>query len=541
MMKTLISGLLSLALVGCGSVEDDVMGNDEVSPPHEVIDGKYDSSLIASVLDFEWDGEVTTDFAFSNEQVIRDQLLYTIGHLNEHNSVGRLDRLTLTNVRAASENGRTRITYHAKMPVAWGSKTNLPTRYEFTLPVDASFDGTSRFTSKYNTKCIDLGAHDVDQGSMWYYYRPGRSGCRLEAADVVKTTATVTFSSSNTTGMYPEYDKVWEDGTLNVVAVFGKYEDGATTSSDAGIAAYNEFVGAVGRRLRGLGTVTTTPSSVPSSPGIGTPDITFDAVLADGRKVQVVALLVDNVRTTDPRFNTRYEQLSTRADLIAYNGHAGLGDNVRALARKGKWVAGQYVIVFMNGCDTFAYVDGSLAQTRAAINPDDPTGTKYMEFVTNAMPSFFHEDSEASMALINGLLSYQQPLTYEQMFRDIDPDQVVLVTGEHDNTFRPVQTGGLLDETASVTRGEMLNFSVDVTPGTYLIALDDDPAHRGGDADLYVRRGQAPTMAAYDCRPYSNGNKETCSVRVEQPQKLFVSVHGYAARETFFTLKAVRQ
>ena len=39
----------------------------------------------------------------------------------------------------------------------------------------------------------------------------------------------------NTTGKYPEYDKVWEDGTLRVVAIFGKYEDGATTSSDAGI------------------------------------------------------------------------------------------------------------------------------------------------------------------------------------------------------------------------------------------------------------------------------------------------------------------
>ncbi len=39
----------------------------------------------------------------------------------------------------------------------------------------------------------------------------------------------------------------------------------------------------------------------------------------------------------------------------------------------------------MNGCDTFAYVDGALAQTRAALNPDDPNGTKYMEIVTNAM------------------------------------------------------------------------------------------------------------------------------------------------------------
>jgi hypothetical protein len=32
----------------------------------------------------------------------------------------------------------------------------------------------------------------------------------------------------------------------------------------------------------------------------------------------------------------------------------------------------------------------------------------------------------------------------------------------------------------------------------------------GGDADLYVRYGDAPTPDAWDCRPYINGNSETC-------------------------------
>src|SRR5206468_1006121 len=122
---------------------------------------------------------------------------------------------------------------------------------------------------------------------------------------------------------------------------------------------------------------------------------------------------------TGAEFDARYAQLSQHADVIAYNGHAGLGQNVRALARKGQWVKGQYVIIFMNGCDTFAYVDGSLAQTRATINGDDPTGTKYMEFVTNAMPSFFNSMPNASMALVRGLLSTDKPMTYDAMFENI--------------------------------------------------------------------------------------------------------------------------
>jgi serine protease len=32
-----------------------------------------------------------------------------------------------------------------------------------------------------------------------------------------------------------------------------------------------------------------------------------------------------------------------------------------------------------------------------------------------------------------------------------------------------------------------------------------------GDADLYVRFGAAPTDSTYDCRPYANGNNETCT------------------------------
>jgi hypothetical protein len=91
----------------------------------------------------------------------------------------------------------------------------------------------------------------------------------------------------------------------------------------------------------------------------------------------------------------------------------------------------------MNGCDTFAYVDGSLAQTRSSLNRDDPSGTKYMEFVTNAMPSFFSSMPAASTAVVTSLLDYKAPKTYEEMFKGIDRAEVVLVTGEEDNVFKP--------------------------------------------------------------------------------------------------------
>jgi hypothetical protein len=91
----------------------------------------------------------------------------------------------------------------------------------------------------------------------------------------------------------------------------------------------------------------------------------------------------------------------------------------------------------MDGCNTFAYVDGSLAQTRAKIDPDGPAGTKYMDFVTNAMPSFFSSMADASMSLIRGLMSTSDPMTHDTIVSQIDATEMVLVTGEEDNVFHP--------------------------------------------------------------------------------------------------------
>jgi hypothetical protein len=305
------------------------------------------------------------------------------------------------------------------------------------MPKNISFAGQEQFTTRHSHTCVDWGAHDVNAGSMWYYYRPSASDCELRDDEVVKTKARVRRSAENTTGRYPEYHKIWEDNRLEMISIFGKYKDGAT-QNDAGISAYNEFVAMLKREFEAAkAEVKTTPERIPNNPGVAVPEVTFETTLPDGKTVKVTAFLVDNIGAAPASFDEKYERLTPTADLIAYNGHAGLGQNVRALAQKGKWKCGKYQVFFMNGCDTFAYVDGTLAQTRASLNPDDPTGTKYMEFVTNAMPSFFSSMAEASRAIAKGFLSYERPMTYEKIFEGIDRAEVVLATGEEDNEFRP--------------------------------------------------------------------------------------------------------
>jgi hypothetical protein len=533
-MKVLGSLLLAAALaapaVGCLEEEDPFAGEEVKSE-----DGKADASQLGVFLDAEFEGKLVTDSSWNDKQTVLDQLLYTVGQLNGYTAVGRVDKAEVTNIQKTTVGGKTQISYHAKLPVIWNKRNGIPTSVDLELPLDISYAGQNAFAEKYSHKCVDFGAHDVDSGSMFYYFRPRASGCSIAASDVHAVTASLSPSPSQTTGKFPEYDKIWEDDTLNVVAIFGKYEDGATSTSDAGIAAYNEFVSAMKSELANRN-LTTVPASIPSNPAVNAPDLEFNATLPDGKKIKVVALMTDNVNDglQQQAFRARYESLSTRADFITYNGHAGLGSNIRALANAGKWVAGQYVVVFMNGCDTFAYVDGSLFNAHKSINPDDTTGYKYIDIVNNGMPAFFANMAESSLAMFRGFISYNDPKTYEQIFAKIDSSQLVMVTGEQDNTFTPggggtPSTWSGLDESGSLARNAKKSFLTPVLEaGTYELAMTGT-----GDADLYVKVGSEPSLSSYDCRPYKTGSNETCKVTLAQSTKIGVMVNGYSTSSTF--------
>jgi hypothetical protein len=529
-MKRLAAFLAATALAAPACIDSDPYAGEEVKSE----DGKADSSALAVFVDAEFDGKLVTDYAYDANAAIQDQLLYTVGQLNGMTAVGRVDKVVLTNVKKTSVGGKTQISYTAKLPIAWGRRDAVPTSVKLKLPLDISSAGQDAFATKYKASCVDFGAHDVDSGSMFYYFRPLKAGCTLAAGDVVETTGSISPSATSTTGKFPEYNKVWEDGTLNVVAIFGKFEDGAK-SGDAGIDGYNQFVASMKSEL-GTHNLTTIPASVPTSPGVAAPDIEFAATLADGKKIHVLALLTDNVNAglQDPTFRARYENASTKADFIVYNGHAGLGSNVRALASAGKWVAGQYVVVFMNGCDTFAYIDDSLSRAHKAINADDTTGFKYIDIVNNGMPAFFASMAGATMSMFRGLLAYDAPMTYEQIFAKVDSSQVILVTGEQDNTFTPggggqPQTWTGLNESGTIKKGASKKFATPVlAAGTYSFDMTGT-----GDADLYVRIGSAPTTTTYDCRPYKTGSNESCTVQLAQPAPINVMVRGYATSSNF--------
>ena len=100
-----------------------------------------------------------------------------------------------------------------------------------------------------------------------------------------------------------------------------------------------------------------------------------------------------------------------------------------------------------------------------------------------------------------------------------------------------------MNEALSVSRNEERLFETPLlSEGRHVFTMTHDPAHPGGDADLYVRVGLTPTTSTYDCRPYGNGSSEECVVQLapDAPARVFVMIRGYADQESYVLLTGRR-
>lgn len=78
----------------------------------------------------------------------------------------------------------------------------------------------------------------------------------------------------------------------------------------------------------------------------------------------------------------------------------------------------------------------------------------------------------------------------------------------------PPPTGGTLTKGVPVTglsasSGNSVSYTFAVPAGATNLTFKSSGGT--GDADLYVKRGSAPTDSSYDCRPWLSGNVETCT------------------------------
>jgi hypothetical protein len=486
LLRTTLLACAFVSIVACSSAP---------APELERTDTRTQSFTSASAVlaTFEFEARI---IAPTNDppvvrRLLETQLMYTIGQLNGDRSVARLDRAefagkTLGNV--AGDPSQWELTYQVKLPVAWGGGA-LPGSYAFTLPLRVGEADQAAFATKYMTTCTDPEGGIVDAvkdaGRMFLFYRPHLATCNPSTVDVFHSTATVTLSTENTTGKYPEYHRIWEDHALDFVAVFGReHEDGA---EDAGKAAHDAFVALADAHLAEL-----QPSPAKRERKTDATTTHLSAELEDGRKVNVDVILTrPHVSEESATFAAWYDAHTPAADVIFYSGHAGLGDNVRALAKKGVFPPGKYAVHVLNGCDTFAYLDPTLDTRRG--------GSRNLDLVTNVLGGWFHTGDETGsrfLRAMTGALS-GTPSSYVDIAGGVDPTQVMVVTGEEDNVFlpgmmpAPPRSPEAPSEPTTTTPGPSAPSS-----GNAVTTVDEPPAASDGSSGGCATTPRAPARHA---------------------------------------------
>lgn len=86
---------------------------------------------------------------------------------------------------------------------------------------------------------------------------------------------------------------------------------------------------------------------------------------------------------------------------------------------------------------------------------------------------------------------------------------------------------GVAETGLSGSQGQQLNYTMDVPASATSLSFASSGG--SGDADLYVKFGSAPTLNSYDCRPWKNGNNETCDISNIQSGTYHVMLNGYSS------------
>lgn len=98
-----------------------------------------------------------------------------------------------------------------------------------------------------------------------------------------------------------------------------------------------------------------------------------------------------------------------------------------------------------------------------------------------------------------------------------------------------VLTNGVPKSPLSATLGTNQYYYIDVPAGRPTLTVTTSGGT--GDVDLYLRLNGAPTATAFNCRPYIDGNYETCTIANPAAGRWYIMLNGYNAYSGV-TLKA---
>ncbi len=358
------------------------------------------------------------------------QLEYLQGVLTTRSHANAQFRFVdVSDVTERVEGEKVFFTYAASVAAIFPEGTPVPRRYDLALPRDVTT--LEAFNEKYDGRC---GTNEYGRATFWHDFNPSAAGCTLDT-DVVRARASVRRHPLGTTDKYPEYDLLWADDSLDILAVYGSIA--TTTDDDNGARDREAFI----EKVKGSLTGARRQDQAPNGSIIKHSILTGTArVGGQSKKVRLATYFVTDPSYAGPEFYESYGAESERADIIVYSGHSGLGVNIAKLSEATRPQRGKYQIVFFNGCQSFGYLGPSMHERRIAQNgrDRDPHGTKFLDVIVTALPAYA-EFTPTEQVLYDAAL--ERTKGWGELLRLFREQQaashLTTVFGEDDNSFRP--------------------------------------------------------------------------------------------------------
>lgn len=368
----------------------------------------------------------------------------------ELGGVQKGEKIELQMEKAFVRNNRVMVPYHYR--ATWMIESSALTNSTLELPLPYSAE--SLRNSQWQT-CTDQADEEHSTWSfLWYFWDPSRMGCQHQL-NVHYQMIQVQFGSETpqTKLSFPEYKRMlrMENGipTLSMTFAFGYVKDVENPNpfrdSDFGMREFQKFYRKAKNQLVSLGlkenqilqSDITEGSTVIGSQFVGMKNGTQ-------LKVSIVAAAgVDQMDIFSHSYAKKHE------GFFAWFGHSRVGSGFDADILEQKLIlypeefstSREYQLIYWAGCNSYSYYTLPFFELKSQLSPEqDPNGTQNLDLISNALPSLFAFNAANAEILLQALLNWESPTSYQAIVDQIENHArswnypvIVNVLGDEDN------------------------------------------------------------------------------------------------------------
>lgn len=229
----------------------------------------------------------------------------------------------------------------------------------------------------------------------------------------------------------------------------------------------------------------------------------------------------------DPRFPGMYARVSSFEDFITSRGDDGGGGGDEPELENGVPKTG---LSGSTGSFQHFVLEVPAGATNLRMTISGGTGDADLYVRRGSQPTLQQFDCRPFRSGNNEecVFANPQPGTYFVSLHAFSSFSGVTLVGQFQGgNAEPFPGVELQQNNISGARNQFVRFQLVVPQGASKVTFQISGG--SGDADLYVRRNSQPTANAFDCRPFLDGNNETCTFNQPAPGTYHVGIRGFTA------------